>query len=129
MTRISYENLVAFTRHALEAAGLDAFSNDAVTTGLCETSLRGVDSHGIRLLPHYVESALRGRKNPKPNMTFTSRYPAFGLLDADNAFGHAAGMKAIDHGMEMAGTQGIGAVATLSNTSLSSNGGIAEPSA
>ena len=116
MTRIAYDHLVAFTRRVLDGAGLDAFSNDAVTTGLCETSLRGVDSHGIRLLPHYAQSALSGRKNPKPNMVFTSRFPAFGLLDADNAFGHAAGMKAIEHGMEMAETLGMGAVAVANSS-------------
>ena len=111
MSRIDYQALTAFTRQVLDAAGLDDFSNDAVTTGLCETSLRGVDSHGIRLLPHYVDSALKGRKNPTPNMTFAQTFPAFGCLDADNAFGHAAGMKAIDHGMEMAETLGMGGVA------------------
>ena len=37
-------------------------------------------------------------------------------MDADNAFGHAAGMKAIDIAIEMAKVQGIGAVA-VSNSS------------
>ena len=50
----------------LKKAGLDKHSNESVTTGLYEASLRGVDSHGVRLLGHYVNSALNGRKNPKP---------------------------------------------------------------
>jgi ureidoglycolate dehydrogenase (NAD+) len=116
MTRIGFQALSIFTRKVLDGAGLDTFSNDAVATGLCETSLRGVDSHGIRLLPHYVDSALNGRKNPAPNMTLTQTFPAFGRLDADNAFGHAAGMKAIDHGMEMAETLGIGAIAVTNSS-------------
>jgi len=111
MTRIAYDDLMNFTGGLLDGAGLDAFSKDAVTTGLCETSLRGVDSHGIRLLPHYVESALTGRKNPKPDMRFQQTFPAFGYLDADNAFGHAAGMRAIDHGMEIAAEMGLAGVA------------------
>ena len=49
---------------------------ESVTLGLCETSLRGVDSHGIRLLNHYVLSAVKGRKNPKPNYKFYKSFPA-----------------------------------------------------
>ena len=40
----------------LRKAGLNKHSNDSVTTGLYEASLRGVDSHGVRLLNHYVFS-------------------------------------------------------------------------
>ena len=67
MIFIPYETLIDFHREILSKVGLDSETNEAVTTGLCETSLRGVDSHGIRLLPHYTRSALSGRKNPKPN--------------------------------------------------------------
>ena len=36
-----------------------------VTECLIQTSLRGVDSHGIRLLPHYIRVAESGRINKK----------------------------------------------------------------
>ena len=118
MKRISYDSLVQFHRAVLSKVGLDDLSLQSVTTGLCETSLRGVDSHGVRLLPHYVRSAQSGRKNPKPDYRFTQTFPAVGHLDADNAFGHAAGMKAIDHCIEMAESFGLGAVG-VSNSSHS----------
>ena len=116
MKYITYETLINFHREILAKAGLNPETNEAVTTGLCETSLRGVDSHGIRLLPHYTRSALSGRKNPKPNYSYTQKFPAFGALDADNTFGHAAGFKAIGYAMRMAKEFGIGAVA-VSNSS------------
>jgi len=116
MKKIQYKEMVDFHYAILERIGLDKYSCEAVTTGLCETSLRGVDSHGVRLLPHYVNSAISGRKNPKPNYKFNKTFPSVAHLDADNAFGHAAGMKAIDYGIEMAETQGIGVVA-VSNSS------------
>ena len=96
--------------------GLDNHSIDSVANGLCETSLRGVDSHGIRLLPHYVNSAINGRKNSKPKFIFHQTFPSIGYLDADNGFGHAAGMKAIDHCMEMAKEQGIGIVGVTNSS-------------
>lgn len=84
--------------------------------GLCETSLRGVDSHGIRLLPHYFDSAISGRKNPKPKFEISKNFPSILHLNADNAFGHAAGMKAINTAMEVAETQGIATIG-VSNSS------------
>lgn len=116
MKKILYENLVQFTHKILIEVGLDEFSTESVKTGLCETSLRGVDSHGVRLLPHYVNSALSGRKNPKPKFKISKTFPSIASLDADNAFGHAAGMKSIDVAMEMAEIQGMGIVA-VSNSS------------
>ena len=67
---INYKNLKVFTKKILLKIGLNSFSANAVAHGLCEASLRGVASHGIRLLPHYVNSALKGRKNPKPHFIF-----------------------------------------------------------
>ncbi len=116
MTRVDYDALLAFSRAVLDKAGLDEFSREAVAGGLCETSLRGVDSHGIRLLPHYVQSALSGRKNPRPDMRFEAVFPAFGSLDADNAFGHAAGMKAMQHAVDMAASSGLGAVSVANSS-------------
>ena len=108
--------MLRFHREILTKIGLDKETMEAVTLGLCETSLRGVDSHGIRLLPHYIKSALYGRKNPKPNYTFTRKFPTIGLLDADNTFGHAAGMKAIDYCIEIAEEFGIGIVGVCNSS-------------
>lgn len=108
MYHINYEQLFSFTKTVLSKVKLDDFSVESVATGLCETSLRGVDSHGIRLLPHYVSSALTGRKNPRPNYKIAKKYPTIGLLDADNAFGHSAGMRAIDECMSLADQFGVG---------------------
>lgn len=108
--RVDYKELYDFTSKVLEKVGLDSFSNESVTLGLCETSLRGIDSHGIRLLPHYVNSALSGRKNGKPVFKVTENYPTAIYLDADNAYGHAAGMKAIELGMERADKYGMCAI-------------------
>jgi len=114
--RIGYNELKDFTWGVLGAVGLDDFSRGAVTTGLCETSLRGVDSHGIRLLPHYAAAAISGRKNPTPRFAFTRTFPAMGRLEADNGFGQAAGMKAIECGLEMAAETGLGAVGVVNSS-------------
>lgn len=113
---IKYSELIKFVSSILNKVGLDRFSNDCVTKGLCEASLRGVDSHGIRLLYHYVNSAIYGRKNSKPKFKFKKKYPALGILDANNAFGHAAGIKAVKYGMQIASKYGVGVVAVKNSS-------------
>ena len=116
MKKIQFNEIYDFHKAVLSKAGLDEHTCESVSFGLCETSLRGVDSHGIRLLPHYTRSALLGRKNPTPDYKFKQVFPAFGHLDADNTFGHAAGMKAIDLAMPLAKEYGISSIA-VSNSS------------
>ena len=78
------------------------FSAESVSKGLTETSLRGVDSHGIRLLPHYLNALINGRINGHPEFKEFKSYPSFFGLDADNGFGHAAGFKSIEIGIDLA---------------------------
>jgi LDH2 family malate/lactate/ureidoglycolate dehydrogenase len=68
------------------------------------------------LLPHYFDSAVSGRKNPNPEFEIIYKFPSIIHLNADNAFGHASGMKAIDIGMEVADKQGIASIG-VSNSS------------
>ena len=52
--RINHKNLKKFISKVLKKVGLNKHSRMSVTTGLYEASLRGVDSHGVRLLNNYV---------------------------------------------------------------------------
>jgi len=109
--RVTAEAWRRFASGVLEKAGVREDVRGAVVEGLVETSLRGVDSHGIRLLPHYVMGVEKGRINPAPTYRFERRLPACGQLDADHTFGHAAGTEAMRHAMALADACGIGAVA------------------
>lgn len=116
MKNIDYIKLLDFTKKALVKSGLDSFSANAVSNGLCSTSLRGVDSHGIRLLPHYLKSAKSGRKNKKPNFKVIKKYSSLISIDANNAFGHAASLFAVNKLMKIADKNGI-AAASIFNSS------------
>ena len=102
MKKIKYNNLLNFTYSIFKKVKLNEFSAKAVSLGICEASLRGVDSHGIKLFPHYVKSSTLGRKNSNPKFKFYKKFESAYLLDANNAFGLAAGAKAIDKGIEIA---------------------------
>lgn len=87
-----------------------------VVASLIQTSLRGVDSHGIELLPHYVRAVDSGRINASPEIRFAQTAAATGILDADHTFGHAAGALAMQHAMRLAREAGTGTVTVREST-------------
>lgn len=87
-----------------------------VVAALLETSLRGVDSHGIKLFPHYCRAVDAGRINRYPEFQILNRHPGAATLDADHGFGHHAGFVAMNLAMEMALQSGLGAVAVRNST-------------
>ena len=109
--RVERGELERFMLAVLVRAGADEASADAVTRALVTASRMGTDSHGLRLLPHYVRVLQGGRIKGSPEMRFTRRLPASGYLDAGNGFGHLAGYTAMAHAVDMAQEAGMGAVA------------------
>ena len=87
-----------------------------VVTSLIQTSLRGVDSHGINLFPHYCRAVDAGRINKNPLIAIHQKTDAVAVVDADHAFGHHAGAVAMDEAIKMAGICGLGAVSVRNST-------------
>lgn len=113
---VSSEKLSTFIKSVLLKARVREDVAEYVTEGLVQTSLRGVDSHGVRLLPHYMKGVKGGRINPNPNYKFIRTFPSTGLLDADHTFGHAAGMEAAKKAIELANEAGTGHIAIYNST-------------
>ena len=113
---VSAEKLQSFMMDVLLKAKVRNDVAAYVAEGLTQTSLRGVDSHGIRLLPHYLNGVKGGRINPNPNYKFKQTSPSTGLLDADHTFGHAAGMEAAKRAIELATEAGTGHIAIYNST-------------
>ena len=116
MQLIDQKLLEVFVGEVLKEVGLEDFSLSAVCEGLINASLRGVDSHGVRLLPHYAESARSGRKNPCPSFLIEKHFSSALAINADNAFGLAAGRKAVMEGMKVAAKMGV-CIVSVSNSS------------
>ncbi len=114
--KISYIRLLKLTKIILKEANLDKFSIEVLSKGLCDTSLRGVDSHGIKLLPDYFNFVKKRRKNPRPKFKFKNTFPAAGVLDANNAFGIVAGAKAVDLGIPIAKKYGVAVISVINST-------------
>lgn len=104
---IKAETLESFIKDVLRAVGCDDFVKSSLSKGLLEASLRGTDSHGVKLLPHYIRCLKSGRKNPRPIFKFENVSSAAIIVDADRAPGISAMFKAVDIGCTVATSEGI----------------------
>ena len=116
------DRLSRFVVAALTARGASPEQADAVAQALVSTSLRGVDSHGIRLLPHYLRAMAGGRIARAPVLSVTRTAPGAAIVDADNGFGHCAGYRAIAEGCALARNAGIAGVSVINSSHFGAAG-------
>ena len=105
-----------FAERVFLGAGVERAAAGQTAKGLWLASLRGVDSHGFRLIGHYLRAVQEGRVNPQPSFNFEQTSLSTGRLDADHAFGHAAGIRAMHHAIDLAREAGSGQVAVRNSS-------------
>jgi ureidoglycolate dehydrogenase (NAD+) len=114
---------------ALRDAGADEPSVEACTKAIMHASLLGVDSHGVRLIPHYCKVLRGGRVNARPTLTVRRTAAATAMIEADNALGHLPGYRAIDLACEIAAESGIAAVGVRGSSHYGAAGAYAREGA
>jgi len=110
------ESLLQFAKKSLQAVGVGPEIAETTAASLVTASLRGTDSHGIRLLPHYVRGVKGGRINGSPNFTLEKTFSGCATLDADHGFGAAAGVEAMRQSVELARKSGCAFVAVKNSS-------------
>jgi ureidoglycolate dehydrogenase (NAD+) len=116
MPRVDAGLFTHLVEKAFDRAGLAMESRRHVVAAMVETSLRGVDSHGIQLFPHYMRALKAGRINARPAIQVERSRPSSVLIEADHAFGHHAGSFAIERCGELARDTGVGLAAVRNST-------------
>ncbi|HTQ80457.1 MAG TPA: Ldh family oxidoreductase [Thermoanaerobaculia bacterium] len=111
MTRWPAERLAELLIRAFAGRGLSAEHAGWVSRGLVETSLRGVDTHGVRLAPVYLAELDGGRAKARPELRWRDGGKATRVLDAGGALGHVAGTLACREAVRLALVHGVGVVA------------------
>jgi ureidoglycolate dehydrogenase (NAD+) len=112
---LSVDTLDRLMRTALLRRGLSEEHAGWVVDGLLETSLRGVDTHGVRLFPTYLAELDGGRSRARPEMTWAGEGRAARVLDAGGALGLVAGRFACAEAVRLAREYGVGTVAVRSS--------------
>lgn len=88
--------------------GLPEDRQQLISGLMVEADLRGIDSHGIGMLPHYEVRRLDGKIFPDAAPKVVTDSPAFCVVDAGHGLGHAPGALAMGMAIEKAQTMGVG---------------------
>ncbi|WP_226629827.1 Ldh family oxidoreductase [Alloyangia pacifica] len=123
--RVMQADMERFAGAAMTAAGCDGPTRAAVIRALSHASSLGVDTHGYRLLPHYLEGFTKGRLNPAPDLRFVREGTGAALLDGGDAHGARATYAAVDKAVALARASGSGAVAIRASSHFGAAGAYA----
>lgn len=116
MHRISPLELKDWTAKALAASGAPPGDARLVADGLVQTSLWGIDSHGIARLPHYLTRLESGSIAPLPTMHFTTTGASTGDVDGGHGLGIVVCKYAMDQAIDLALKSGAGVVGVSSSS-------------
>ncbi|MFO0297680.1 MAG: malate/lactate/ureidoglycolate dehydrogenase [Pseudomonadota bacterium] len=113
------------------AAGFGSAPDEAaaVADNLVDANLTGHDSHGIGMLPRYVEAFLEGGLVPGARVRVLHDAGALLRLDGCAGFGQVIGREAISLGIERARRHGVAVVALGNSHHLGRIGAWAEQAA
>src|SRR6185436_17501476 len=92
------------------AWGMSEAHADTTAAMMVETDLRGVDSHGIGMLPTYDREFHAGRLNMRPVFKKVRETAAMALIDADASLGHPAAAYGMSLAVDKALAVGVGVV-------------------
>jgi LDH2 family malate/lactate/ureidoglycolate dehydrogenase len=82
---------------------------------MLETDLRGVDSHGISMLPTYDREVRAGRINMRPVWKTVRDAPAMALIDADASLGHPVSVHAMNLAVDKCLASGVAVVSVFNS--------------
>ena len=110
MTLIQPDALRAFCRQLAATAGASPTASDLVADSLVASNLRGVDSHGVSLLPYYLAQWTGGGVDFRGTGRIASEAGACMTFDGQNAIGQLVAATCCDHAVRLADEHGIGVV-------------------
>lgn len=113
---IRKDELKNMTRKVFEKHGLSEEISETIADVLVHANLRGVDSHGVLRVEHYIKRMKAGGINLNPELQETKSTSTTGTLDGDNGFGHFVSKKAMESAISKAKEGGIGAVAVKNSS-------------
>jgi len=99
--------LVAAVRSVVVAAGSSESEATQVAENLVEANLRGHDSHGVGMLPRYVDAVLEGGLKVNAHVKVRQDSGSLLTLDGGQGYGQVIGHEAMELGAERALRHGV----------------------
>ena len=109
-TPVPADTLRAWATRCFAVAGMTDDDAALLADSLVQTSLWGIDSHGVALLPHYLDRLGNGTIKARPNVRTERTGPATALVHADQGHGIVIAHGAMAEAVHIAREQGVGAV-------------------
>jgi LDH2 family malate/lactate/ureidoglycolate dehydrogenase len=107
---IRHETLEEFSACVLEAAGVTSADARICAQVLVQTDMRGIYSHGTRVLPYLVQHVRGGGVDPKARLEVIREGPAFAVVDGRHGLGHVVAYHSTLMAIERARRCGVGMV-------------------
>lgn len=133
MPTVDLGRLKSHVQDLLEAAGTDPDVAGVVADSLVQSDMRGHSSHGVRMLPKYLDRIDASDEDPPANRIDPDALPVIErrdgprvLIDGQDAFGRVVGRDAAELGIELADEHGVGVVGIRDGNHLGRMGEWAE---
>src|SRR5262245_12538690 len=110
MPLIPAPRLREFAERILIAASVPPHKAAIAADCLIAANLRGVDSHGMQLLPFYIDQLLAGEMDAGADGRVVSESGSCLLFDGQNSIGQWVAETCCGHAIRIASRQGIGMV-------------------
>jgi LDH2 family malate/lactate/ureidoglycolate dehydrogenase len=110
MITVAHETLRKQLSEIYRAWGMDEDHIAIVVNNMVESDLRGIDSHGVGMLPTYAERRGAGAVNVNPDIKVVRDFGAIALIDADHGLGHVPATRGMEMACDKALQFGVGAV-------------------
>jgi LDH2 family malate/lactate/ureidoglycolate dehydrogenase len=107
MPTLTAPDLARFCERILEAAGVPRHKAEVTAACLVASNLRGVDSHGIQLLPFYIDQLLAGEMDAAADGRVISESGSCLHFDGQNALGQWVADTCCRHAIRIAAEHGL----------------------
>src|SRR3984893_17848069 len=104
---IAADSLIAFAEALLTATRVSEDKSRLVATSLVAANLRGVDSHGVQLLPYYIQQLEWGDMDLNADGCILSESGSCLHYDAQNGIGQAIAEICCGHAVRIASKTGL----------------------
>lgn len=98
------------------AAGIPEDHARIAADVLVHANLRGVDSHGVLRMEHYINKIAFGGIEKNPDIRIEQTGPVTAIVDGGDGLGHVVVDRALEHAVELAREQGVGMVGAVNSS-------------
>lgn len=115
MRRFAYDLLIRQTEAILAAWGMAADAVATTSRMIVEADVRGIDSHGVSMLPYYAAMARSGELRFDVRPSVVRERATTALVDAGGGLGHDAAVFAMERAIAKAQANDVGIVSVLNS--------------